>query len=355
VAPIFSSWIALSVLCGAACSDDPQATSAVTHPTLIEVAPTAFLGAAPCTAADGAVRRYVATLIDITDEDGDGGAPAEPFTLPSSPPTDCRASVGFGAIVDRRRYRAEVDAYDRDDLAPRVAGGRQMLAADGTLVEPRWQTRCADAGVIATGERIVSAQPCRTLSTSGSAGLLVETSAILGALECGAEAGQVARMAVTLEGAEPRSVEVTCGDPALLADLPARAQLELYVEAFTNDAVEAIAGAECSARTTPGVSVTASCARLSEVGTLRIDFAEALGKLGTACTEVSDVVVQTADDDPVHAPPPDCLVPLAVTLRPGPAAVTVEAFDARGASRGLVTCTRVVAAGKIVEAQCAVE
>src|SRR5687768_16785639 len=90
---------ALLALAAAGCSDDPELVIVITHPTLIEVNPADFLGAVPCLQADGAMRRYVATIFDVTPPEegaaGAGGAegPAENFQLPSSGPTPCTAPI----------------------------------------------------------------------------------------------------------------------------------------------------------------------------------------------------------------------------------------------------------------------
>jgi hypothetical protein len=60
---------------------------------MIVVDPRQFDDGVPCVAAPGGMRVYVATLFDI-EPDND----ASIFTLPSSPPTPCTTSVGFGYV-----------------------------------------------------------------------------------------------------------------------------------------------------------------------------------------------------------------------------------------------------------------
>jgi hypothetical protein len=165
--------LALSGLLAAlvGCSDESGTVEAtVTHPTLIEVSPLDFLGGIPCVTGDEpGLKRYVASAYDVTE--GAGGAAsdsedapppvddlaseeeAEPqhddvgelprngFKLPSSGPTSCGASVGFGLVVPGRRYRIRVDGYTTTDLTPRASGSRYMDSA-GSVVEPTYRADC---------------------------------------------------------------------------------------------------------------------------------------------------------------------------------------------------------------------
>ncbi|HEY6081052.1 MAG TPA: hypothetical protein VIW29_19690 [Polyangiaceae bacterium] len=156
----------LTALAGCS-SDDTTVEDSVTHPTLIEVAPTDFLGSERCVTGsdDAGIKRYVATAYDVTD-DGAGGAGSEPdvdavaseeeaepmrddvgelprngFKLPSSGPTSCTASVGFGLVVPGRRYRIRVDGYTTTELTPRASGSR-FMESEGSVVEPSFRADC---------------------------------------------------------------------------------------------------------------------------------------------------------------------------------------------------------------------
>lgn len=165
--------LALSGLVAAllGCSDESGTVQAtVTHPTLIEVSPLDFLGGITCATGDEpGLKRYVASAYDVTD--GAGGAAAdsedapppvadlaseeeaEPqrddvgelprngFKLPSSGPTSCATSVGFGLVVPGRRYRIRVDGYTTADLTPRASGSRYMDSA-GSTVMPTYRADC---------------------------------------------------------------------------------------------------------------------------------------------------------------------------------------------------------------------
>lgn len=147
-------------------SDDGTIEANVTHPTLIEVSPADFLGSERCmTGTEPGLKRYVATAYDVTDEGAGGAASESPidevaseeeaepvrddlgelprngFKLPSSGPTSCGTSLGFGLVVPGRRYRIRVDGYTTTELTPRASGSRLMESA-GSLVEPSFRADC---------------------------------------------------------------------------------------------------------------------------------------------------------------------------------------------------------------------
>jgi hypothetical protein len=146
--PVQRAWQAgfglLGVAAGlAACVDSGGGNTGIVYPTLIAVAPEDFIGRLRCTNAPGALRRYVVTLYDVTDE-------GEAFALPSSGPVDCLLEVKFGFVVPGHRYVARVDAYDRIDIrplgAPEVANSGSPVMVDtatGEYVAPRWTTACS--------------------------------------------------------------------------------------------------------------------------------------------------------------------------------------------------------------------
>jgi hypothetical protein len=137
----------------AACVDSGGGDTGIVYPTLIAVAPEDFLGRnVRCTNAPGGLRRYVATLYDVTVE-GEG------FALPSSGPVDCLLEVKFGfasnklgPVVPGHRYVARVDGYDRTDIRPLgppdVANSGSPVMVDATTgeyVPPRWTSTCSGA------------------------------------------------------------------------------------------------------------------------------------------------------------------------------------------------------------------
>jgi hypothetical protein len=120
----------------AACSTS-GATELNFDVTNVYVDPAFVQGEVICGPFEGAMQAYVVTLVDVTD-------PAQPTTLPSSPPTSCAQPVGFSdqIIVADRSYSAIVDTYDIPLCDPAATvrpclvpyGGLYETAADGSLV-----------------------------------------------------------------------------------------------------------------------------------------------------------------------------------------------------------------------------
>ncbi len=105
-------------------------TTTYTPYTAVYVDPTDFTGGVACGSAEGAMQSYVATLIDVTA--------AQPLIIGSSPPTDCRLSVGFSQIVLGHFYVAQIDAYTQPACGfqqlTSPAGGGQCLVPAGPTV-----------------------------------------------------------------------------------------------------------------------------------------------------------------------------------------------------------------------------
>jgi hypothetical protein len=122
------------------CFDTDAGGSSTTIATVVALRPAEFLKSVPCAA--GSVEKYVATFTDVT---GAGAADAAaPFELPSSGPTSCHQAVGTALAVPGHQYIARVTAYDVADIRPLTAGSPIMLAGDGSVVEPRWVSDCAE-------------------------------------------------------------------------------------------------------------------------------------------------------------------------------------------------------------------
>jgi hypothetical protein len=367
----------------AGCSSGGSAASAVTHPTLIEVAPSTFLGDLPCT-SDGegpGVKRYVATLIDSGYE-GEGGSPAvEAYVdagagelnlplegevqLASSAPTSCLASVGFGYVVSGRRYRVVVDAYDTDEVAPRALGSRQMVSTatekdpnTAPLLDRAWWTSCES--VTAVGSTVVRAEHCAPLSpqveTDAPGSIAIAVAPLLGELTCGSGPDQVDHLVFELGDEQFR---VPCGaeEQLLLASLPPNQRYDLSVTAFgaapdAETAAPVLAGSTCSARVLPGTRVTASCGQLSKLGTLRVDLGQALDLLGLGCNDIAFVDVKVAGEEKAQRLlPAECPLPFERGFQAGIQTVTLTAFDGDG-ELGSVLCHGEVAPGKRVSASC---
>jgi hypothetical protein len=149
---------AASVLAGimvllSGCSDTESVPVDVFAVTSVSVNPEIFLGDVTC--GENGMRRYVATLSDVTGLSGEIGGEGE-FKLPSSSPVPCFLEVRFERLVIGREYAADIQGYDRDDIvplgcypnspdtAPGCPGSPVMVdAATGEYVTPRWTTSCA--------------------------------------------------------------------------------------------------------------------------------------------------------------------------------------------------------------------
>jgi hypothetical protein len=371
-----ASLLALGLLVYAGCSSSSSPSVAVSHPTMIEVAPEDFLGSVPCSEAPG-LKRYVATLFDTnyaqagasgTDPESDtqvGGAGPN-FQLPSSPPTPCMAGVGFGLVVAGRRYDVQIDGYDSDDLAPRAIGSRQMVSpAPGPtrpvtpLATPRWTAHCEDA--IAVDSAIVRADHCTPFTVvdrAASGSVRIALGRLLDGLSCGDQPGQVDHFSVSLSaGTNAPLVQTVACDAsaeALFTELSPRQRVSAYVTAVSADGSDAFAGATCDAFILPEASVDAECTGLSQVGTLRVDLAGTLELLGLRCDSASidRVIVNVPGEEKERTfPPPDCRQPFTHGFAPGAAAVTVIAIDVDGNEKS-ATCGAAVTPGQLAIAEC---
>lgn len=377
------AFAATGLLCWAGCTNDGTTAVSVTHPTMIELSPETFLGEVPCTEQPGGLTRYVATLTDVTarleaaggaNGTGDDGAAGEAdFALPSTAPVPCLSGVGFGFVVPGRKYEALIEGYDTDQVVPRASGSRVMVRleppqdpttpeaqqaiAAAPALAPRWSAICKATTAVA---RTVLQASCEQFvaAEGGTSELRLSVSKLLGDLECGAEPGQVERLNVSLDAGDgvPRELELAC-DPtadAIFSELPPRKTVTAYVAAFSAGSTQPLAGAKCEALTVTSASVTASCARLSQVGTLRVDLPQALASADLTCSSaaLTDVLVDVPGEDAARSfPPPDCLQPLDIGFGVGPAAVTVTVLNVDQELASL-TCGAEIAPGKLVVANC---
>jgi hypothetical protein len=377
-----TSLLALGLLVYAGCSSSSATSVAVSHPTMIEVAPEDFLGSVPCSEGPG-LKRYVATLFDINyvaqggssgtdpESDAQAGGVGPDFQLPSSPATPCLAGVGFGLVVAGRHYDVKIDGYDTDDLAPRAVGSRQMVSpAPSTdqpitpLATPRWTAHCEDA--VAVDSTIVRADHCAPFTVVDREALgsvRIPLGKLLDGLSCGDQLGQVDHFSVSLStGTDAPLIQTVACAPnaeALFTELSPRQRVSAYVTALSADDSEgtapsdALAGATCDAFTLPEASVDAECTSLSQVGTLRVDLPGVLELLGLACDEdsVEGVTVKVGDDEEMSFPPPDCLQPFTHGFAPGSADVTVTALGVDGSEKS-ATCSATVTPGQLAIAKC---
>jgi hypothetical protein len=353
------------------CTTDGTTEASVTHPTMIEISPDSLLGAVPCSEGSG-LQRYVATLVDTTKDEDDDLAYEGNFVLPSSSPTPCRSGIGFGFVVPGRQYVATISGYDTTELSPRAPGSAEMVdvvpdpesdldeqrrqIAAGNVLEPKWTAVCDPTTAVYL--TIVQAVcPPFQPSEDGVTELRLSVPQLLGALKCGTEAGQVERFSVSLDGEpEPRVVDFPCDadNDIVLGDLPGKMSVKAFVSAFSAGSTEPLAGAACQGVTFQSSSATAMCGVLDQMGTLRVDFGQALAAAGLSCdaSSVSDVQVQVPGEAKARRfPPPDCLQPFDQGFVAGAAAVTVTVVDAEGTASSL-TCGGEVVPGSLVVAAC---
>src|SRR3954471_15597690 len=88
------------------CTSTTGSATTTTPITAVAVDPTEFLGDVACTSAPGAMRAYVATLVDVSPATDS----FDPKTLimPSSAPVSCISEVQFQRITIGRQYVADI-------------------------------------------------------------------------------------------------------------------------------------------------------------------------------------------------------------------------------------------------------
>ncbi len=129
-----------------------SSTSATPAPTAIVIEPSAFVGSLSCDESPGDLKRYVATLVDVTSTDAGRLA-----AIPSSPPSPCYEPVifqqtqvnGVPTLSDGREYVAKIDGYDSVDLRPQSPGSPVMVNSAGAVVQPKWNAKCGEPQPIA--------------------------------------------------------------------------------------------------------------------------------------------------------------------------------------------------------------
>lgn len=365
--------LALAVLALAACTsgsdgddDDEQIQ------TSLAIDPLAFLGDVRCSSEPGAIRSYVATL---TDESAEGG----PFTLASSPPIPCSSRVSFTYVVEGHEYTARIDGYAQyaEELAPvgdETSGSPHMLV-DGAPVAPRWTWACPgpdatdDAGklVAETGVNVV-VQGCAPVAgpdEAQRAAIVLDPASALGALRCGADDREVASFDVLPQDralAPVLGVGCPPAEPVVydLGVAPGRAHF-FRLEA-KNAAGDLLFGSSCFAAASAGVTVTATCAPLSDTGALELDLDALLEEEQLACgagassytvTEPLPDGEQPGTEAPYVGPVPCGERALLSALSPGTYTTSVEVLDAKGTPVLSADCGGEVRPGATTRAACA--
>ena len=348
------SWtLALAALAalGVGCTSDATTLSAVPTPTSLTLAPSEFLGAVPCGAEPGAMRSYVATIVDITTPDA-------PFTLPSSPPAPCSASVSFRYVVPGHTYRAEIDGYEAaaDDLTPfggRFSGARAMLSG-GLSATPRWTGGCADdaataaVAVLNEGVLVTGCHPLVAHTVSDTA-IAVEFAPLLGQLGC----SDVASLDVLADGQGPSATNLACslGRIRFADTIVAGRHYAFKVTAKSASDTLTHWGANCTADAVEGLEIAATCDALRSTGEVRFDAAPLLDAAQIPCAGA----YVTATVSGVSSVPTPCQKPLTMGPLPrGPLSATLTVTTPGAPSNTLLeaTCTADVNPGETVGANC---
>ncbi len=361
----------------AGCFGGGTGSSSPTTSTLVAVDPADFLGDVPCADASGAMRRYVATIVDVTPGLDDAGTP---FALPSTGPVSClqQAAQGGAFVLAGHWYAADIQAYDRTDIKPLGTGSSVMVDANtGDVVTPRWTTSCgrtindpdggtasgASSAAYAVQYDTVFVRHCAALATSGAAtptrvGVALDSGA-LGTppleLACGDGAGQVASFNTHLEGGSAPDQQSGCAQTALFDGLVARTSYRFDVQAFESGATAPSWGTHCSAKALDGATVSAVCDPLTDKGGIRVDVPAVLGALGMDCASLLSVTTLVQGSDPRTAVqlPPECEAAVQFDdLASGAYTLGVATTLESGAAGPGATCTVSVSPATTTTADC---
>jgi len=282
------------------CYDRASEPEEIVHPTLVGVAPRDFLGQVPCVDSPGAMRRYIATLYDVSV-----APPLQGFALPSSGLVPCLNDIGFSFVALDHEYVAVVQGYDRDDLRQQVTGSPNAVDGDGHVVAPRWSGQCGQivtpsaggaggasgsdddtddpegeggddgstaapgfdvAGVTATADWTVYASYCLPLVDHGvsDTAVSVQLSDALRDLDCGSDEGEVSEFTAELEGASTPPLRAECADTVEFGGLEPGADYQFNVLAFEAGSDAPGWQTTCRASALGGTVTPATCDPLVE-------------------------------------------------------------------------------------------
>lgn len=393
--PITLATLAAGLALGVSgCNEETDTTTDTETSSLLSiyVQPSLFIGDVPCSSAPGAMRSYVATLVDRTN-------PEVPFTLPSSLPTPCSMGVRFNDVVAGHRYTAEIDGYEAfaDEICPEGcflpngtkdykvlrSGSRHMAHADGSAAEPRWLATCGsvdgDSGsggsggddqpyTIAadTGTTVLAA--CSPLVDQGAAtdqtGVEIGPQDTLGALACADDGvSGVAEFDIEAAGALPDLLGIPCTDAPFVqkyqgAGLVPGALASFFVAAHQKKGGPITWGAVCSAVVEKGLTVRAACTPLSAKGSLHIDIAGVLGAFGVSCSGdvVSYDATVTGPGGTIEKTDVSCTgSPSFGPLDPGDYTTQLVIRTADGKDLFSATCFATVQPGRVTTGDCTIQ
>lgn len=358
-------------------------TSSSNALVFLKVVPGAFLGTVPCSNAEGALRSYVVTLVDVT-------TPHQPFTFASSLPTPCSQEVRFDDVIAGHAYAAEIDGYalDADEICPigcvvdgnqvpdaNLSGTRHMQDLAGNQVEPRWITACGEGDqdpTIVENAGITALDGCDaledTLADPPTAAVLVDPMSTLGQIKCASDGvtGVAAFDVYSQDGLgnvfnvpclADESVTLTFGKDA---GLIAGEVLRFRIEAHAQVDAEPAWGAECLAGVVAGLTTTASCGLLSDKGSIALGADDVLGVFGVACSgEIGpyDVVLKGGPDgdpiDPIEKTGIACTSSIGFApLPPGGYGLGITLHDTSSEPLFCAICTTEVLIGGVASPAC---
>jgi hypothetical protein len=337
------SALALLALCS--CTDSGGGFSGTLRPTVILVDPDEFLGDVACADSPGALRRYVATLVDVTRSPTSGRILE--VSLPSSDPVSCHLGVAFDRVTGGLSraggnfYVADIQGYDRSDLRPSEDGSSIMLTSSGDVATPRWATSCGRSS-----RRLpfpVSSAADAGLDASSDADASMEAGLDASALEAGADASPVVDAADTIE--PPALVDSAVPMEEASTDAGIGTDVNLYPHAVRAITARTIRVHHCE----PLIDLTPGPANVTAIA---ITPARALAGLlcgGDGGVENYSVAVKQTGE----LRSATCSESIVVgDLEPGTEYVfDVRASDAAGASWA-TTCFGVARAGLTITAAC---
>ena len=322
-------WLALGFsLVG--CFGDGSGESASIQPTLVAVQPEDFLGNVPCSPDPGALRSYIATFYDVEGVGG-GSAVGSGIPLFSSPPVDCRRTVGTQNVTDDHHYAVEIHAFDRpacdggaeDGCVQALIPGTPIAAdASGNVVAPRWTTACGRGDrqtVLPVDFTTVYIHDCDPLvldqATTTSA-IRLAVDGTLGALACGSELDSVDHFTVIPEEPALATQNAVCGDVLEFAASSPGREYAFRVEAYEPEATTPRWASSCRATAVAGAQVSAICTALTSQGAILLDVA---ALLGSSCGDDGTVACECGADFAGVA------VTLPESLEPNPEPLTGQA------------------------------
>lgn len=344
------------------------------------IRPASFLGTTPCSAAAGAMRSYVATLVDVTD-------PAVPFTLPSSLPAPCSQGVRFDDVAPGRSYVLHIDGYEafateigptgwinangQADYTALRSGSRHMTAANGTPVAPRWLGSCgegdnAPAVPPETGLGTITECDPVTDAAPGSTDTFIEVAPqdALGALRCASDPDKgplsVASFDLIPQGGLPGLLGIPCLDAPFVQTysggaLSPGATVDFFVGAHAAAGGPVVWGATCSALVEEGLTVRAACSSLSASGALRIDVTSLLDLVDAECSgeiQSYDAELTAGDVTLVQEALPCTGDATFSSLEPGSYTARATLLTKDLAELFQFTCTATVEPGRTATAEC---